>query len=958
MSCTGPTLADCADECPTECSSCELSDPSNCTACSAGYFLHDNQCLSSCPENYYGDTSVRKCISCPAHCDSCGSSGCSACQNPRYLYDNTCLLSCPSNTYAKRDTSNYLCIDCDATCLTCTGEGPNNCRLCKGGLFLYNNKCVSKCPLGTYEARVNVTEAEILVPVCNLKVPLSMKLKLTTVDPRTVLILFSSSVGKDYLKIFSSVLRVTLQGTTVDTSLFSTRIENDATLKLSLLANNYIPNGALLEAELLLDSDFDSDTANEYTFPDRNAEISLTEYYPYSPLQQNTIAAASQTTNGAASAVNAAQTAAIVASGGLSFSLLQYKLAADLVQLLQYIDMDWPSNVADFFKSTHGDPEGFDLKFSFIPGPAEEDLPNITISRPMEITGASPFFIENADEALTILSIVLGATVMVKLLLHFSNVKFIPQKLKNLETAADKMFAWNACLQMFISNFPPLFTAGLLQLYFYPGFESRYCTVGYILAIVAGISSLALIIFTMVMVRNYTKRIFDNKTEGNEKKTSEEMVEEADKIYERVAFLFEASRKDRKIHLYQIPLDLLRVFLIAVVAIALSAYAWVALITINVIQILYLFYLVRFRPFDDKFEQWLVVITELLIQATFICMLAIKIGLETGADAESLHRVGWGFVSMNMGISIITLVAIAKQLLVLLILFVKWIKPKIFRKKSAQKVLPLSADNSAHLMKFINAAELSPGATADLLGSGVEICSVDKLNSTLKSSEPRSRDPSQISLRDSRPGSLVIEKVKKRNQEKLKLQTNTETLSTPRRESGFVASPKIDIIGPDPFFPPSNPGTIFMDGGATSKHTVREDSSPDDRESSLQKSQLNTSQYDSTTKSGQNTSFRRYFFQIPQTDQNVNDNVVGSFSEQMSQLQTLKEEQLDAGKEAPKNDSKQVSPTASIFDRPTDSLFLRVKKSFNSAMLERKLQQQRMASMQILQSKKDLDNAK
>lgn len=77
-----------------------------------------------------------------------------ACSQGEYL-DGNCPLGAAADN---------VCRACDGTCGTCSGAGSSACRTCAEGLYLTSlGTCVSRCPSGQFEARLNETEGQTLV---------------------------------------------------------------------------------------------------------------------------------------------------------------------------------------------------------------------------------------------------------------------------------------------------------------------------------------------------------------------------------------------------------------------------------------------------------------------------------------------------------------------------------------------------------------------------------------------------------------------------------------------------------------------------------------------------------------------------------------------------------------------------------------------------------------------------
>jgi hypothetical protein len=101
------------DECHISCSQCNGKNSKNCTACpngspvngvcscSGSNIIHNHTCVTSCPSQYYFDSTSNSCLgSCVAgtNCQTCSnSSTCTSCTGYGYLYKNSCISKCPGS---------------------------------------------------------------------------------------------------------------------------------------------------------------------------------------------------------------------------------------------------------------------------------------------------------------------------------------------------------------------------------------------------------------------------------------------------------------------------------------------------------------------------------------------------------------------------------------------------------------------------------------------------------------------------------------------------------------------------------------------------------------------------------------------------------------------------------------------------------------------------------------------
>jgi len=129
--------------CLSVCLTC--SDATFCLTCLSTMIYLSGQCLTACPSSYVALTNASlnsNCFPCPSNCLVCTSTvSCSVCYSNYYLSGSSCVSNCTSPLLP-----NYFnqCTTC--ACLTCSGYS-YMCTSCSGGLSLYNNQCLSNCPI-------------------------------------------------------------------------------------------------------------------------------------------------------------------------------------------------------------------------------------------------------------------------------------------------------------------------------------------------------------------------------------------------------------------------------------------------------------------------------------------------------------------------------------------------------------------------------------------------------------------------------------------------------------------------------------------------------------------------------------------------------------------------------------------------------------------------------------------
>lgn len=171
----------CSSNCKTcittaiKCTSCKTStyllNEVCYTKCPDGTFGYspDSICATECPIRFYGDISDNLCKACPSSCKTCAKNlsnfiDCYSCNND-FFYDSqtkNCSLNCVSPRVGDMTTMSCIsncqpgfflytgsntCSKCSPLCKTCESS-QSSCTSCNQNTFLYNNTCVSACPVG------------------------------------------------------------------------------------------------------------------------------------------------------------------------------------------------------------------------------------------------------------------------------------------------------------------------------------------------------------------------------------------------------------------------------------------------------------------------------------------------------------------------------------------------------------------------------------------------------------------------------------------------------------------------------------------------------------------------------------------------------------------------------------------------------------------------------------------
>jgi len=128
------------------CKICSTQD--KCTKCKANFFFNvNNKCVENCGAEYYKNLITQRCEGCSLGCEQCtDSKSCEVCEKGLLLHLGECVGKCPGG-FTEVDKH---CVRCEQDdCLKCVEGEPKHCLLCNKS-FLSRQRCVKKCPRGTF----------------------------------------------------------------------------------------------------------------------------------------------------------------------------------------------------------------------------------------------------------------------------------------------------------------------------------------------------------------------------------------------------------------------------------------------------------------------------------------------------------------------------------------------------------------------------------------------------------------------------------------------------------------------------------------------------------------------------------------------------------------------------------------------------------------------------------------
>jgi hypothetical protein len=142
----GDKIGGSCNPCPDECGKC--NNVKDCTTCNDGFYLLDKECVPNCGPGFYVDKSSKTCRPCEKNCEVClDSVTCTDCSLGFDLNKGDCNPKCENG----QQMINGVCAPCeDSKCKTCSGLDLGTCNECAINMFIKEGKCVDRCGEGYY----------------------------------------------------------------------------------------------------------------------------------------------------------------------------------------------------------------------------------------------------------------------------------------------------------------------------------------------------------------------------------------------------------------------------------------------------------------------------------------------------------------------------------------------------------------------------------------------------------------------------------------------------------------------------------------------------------------------------------------------------------------------------------------------------------------------------------------
>ena len=363
-----------------------------CSVCPGSQYYFNHSCVDACPPTTYASASFQ-CEPCALGCESCtysATTSCTKCVGGYYSLNGVCLSGCPPGMLANPQTAK--CEGCAFSCMTCSPGSNSECTSCMPGYFLSNGACVLNCPSDYYESYLG-DPTSYQIPACLPRLNLVFNLTLKS-QPKIVYINFNYSIAEIIFAV-TQYIQIAIANTQISSSFYSLKLVSNSTIEFEYLGDQYFPSLSVLHVTIALADSFSSDPYQKFMMGSQTATIQLSEIYPFSQSQLDMISSSSTAVSGTGGFIAGGQAAASM-GGSFSLSVVRMQILGELIQLLRFIDLDWPANVKEFFANAHFDPNSITIQMDLTLG-WNDNLQDRNTSMPhvFQEYEVGPFFTEN-----------------------------------------------------------------------------------------------------------------------------------------------------------------------------------------------------------------------------------------------------------------------------------------------------------------------------------------------------------------------------------------------------------------------------------------------------------------------------------------------------------------------------------------------------------------------------------
>ena len=466
------------------------------------------------------------------------------------------------------------------------------------------------------------------------------------------------------IQAISQKIQVEIGNTQLDDVLFALSPLTVSQIKFQYVGNQYYPPKSLLTITFDLDTeDFNNNSFQQFRIIDKTATMEIKEIYPFSQAEKQMISSTTTTaTEAGGNTIATIQTGSSVAQGAISLSLLRMQIVGEVLQLMRFISIRWPPNIAQYFATSSIDPASMVLPFDLMGEFLNRHLVdrNHSMSRVFEEYETSLFFSQNYDKEISNLLIwvttLAGSSFLLNLLKKGLNKRMkrngekrkYDQKISQLLNRVDDSTLWNLLLMFILSIYQSGCLWALLNMRYASVLlepPATYTWVSLGLGIFFFIFGLALFgLVTRVLIKNM-KYLIETEGKGEDSQQEER--------FKNWSVLFEDFNRKKRIQILYVPISMLRSLLFVMVPTLLAISPITQITLIWILHTAFILYFIMCQPLKVRWLRLMTLLIELLLYGCIT--LSFILGIVDrfiDLDATTANEVGLVFLFLTIGSTI------------------------------------------------------------------------------------------------------------------------------------------------------------------------------------------------------------------------------------------------------------------------------------------------------------------
>ena len=496
---------------------------------------------------------------------------------------------CPAEQFQDTDLA---CRACPPNCDYCSDAA--TCEICSDTYYLLASSCVSSCPTGRYIGHSANANTE-LIGACVSKIPLAILLQEQDQDASLIKFTTSHEVKNIHLYMKESV-NISINGNPNIVKTLDVEMVTELEGIMAFQYKDSFPSGSTLDATLGFFVD-DADASTAFALTSSTLSISVSEYVAIPKAVESLMNISAQQSSIGGKFMIFSFLLKNLNEIGSSIQLRIVQMF-ELMQFARYVNVKYPANIQNLFKSSPSSP----ISFSFVPN-IPEMIINAVASAYDEAKlahgvfgeyGLPPYFLANYGDNISTITTMFLFGMTIELLLLAKNK--MHWRLKLVLQRLSQLFRWNFLLTLLVSD--------LLSISYYAlmDFINNDVSNGYeIMSLVIAIFfSLFLIIVPYGVIRLSRELTKYGK-------------DDVPLRFQKYEVLFGDYRFETKLQRFFVTILAARAVFFSVVIIFLQPSALAQILLLFLSNLAIFVYMIVVRPFESKKEAFQQGLNELIV---------------------------------------------------------------------------------------------------------------------------------------------------------------------------------------------------------------------------------------------------------------------------------------------------------------------------------------------------------